>query len=443
MERSFAIAILAVIHGLIFLILIAILLSDRWRRSRFRHRRLSKRESRIEQRLVSEAIAACVLEKDLKSLVRSLGRRAAEQNGFEDWIIWLKDDKRNFQPSGLEGPKISVLSEDLRASGEKQFFEWARINNTPMMLGPKAEQMASTEQFQKALRALTPALMIPFLDGEMLVGILLLGGTQHSRERRSEQYLTLFGAFAAILIRKMILDEEERMLKERQHRAENLASMGKVAAGVAHEIRNPLTFIRSAAEQLSESPGIDDDEAELTAGMIEEIVRINSRIEELRSLSRINTEVFAPVGMDDVLKGTVRLVEAKAHQRGVDIETDISVEEASVEGSADKLRQLFLNLMLNAIEAMPKGGSLRLGARAEGSKVFIEVQDTGGGIPSEIAERIFEPFYTTKEGGTGLGLAICYSIAGSHGGSVELADTGPEGTRFAVELPIISGWSKN
>ena len=186
MESSFAIAILAVIHGLIFLALIAILLSDRWRRARFRRRRLSRRESRTEQLLVAESIASCVLEKNLESLVRALGKRAAELNGFEEWIVWLGDGQGNFRPAGEEGERVSALAGKLRDVGQDQFFDWVRNNGTPMLLEPKAEAMASAEAVREVLRRLTPGLLIPFLDGEKLVGVLLLGGMLKVRERRSE-----------------------------------------------------------------------------------------------------------------------------------------------------------------------------------------------------------------------------------------------------------------
>jgi len=256
------------------------------------------------------------------------------------------------------------------------------------------------------------------------------------RERRSEQFLTLYGACAAILIRKVVLDEEERRLRERQQRAENLATLGKVAAGIAHEIRNPLTFIRSAAEHLSETSSGTSDAGELAEGMVEEIDRINKRIEELLSLGRIDSEVFAPVDLEAQVRRTLQLVEAQAQAGSVEMQASFDLKGAKVAGNEDKLKQLFLNLLLNAVEAMPRGGKLRVRAERRGSGALIEVEDSGPGIPPEVADRIFEPFFTTKGGGTGLGLALCFSIASAHGGTVELLRSGSEGTCFAVELPV-------
>ena len=435
MERSFAIIILAVTHTVIFLLLIAILLSDRLRRSSFRHRRLSRQTSRIEQLLISEAIASCVLQKNLLSLVRALGMCAAELNGYSEWIVFLFENDKEFAPTVSDGESLSSLIDRLRKSGEERFFKWVRTNSSPMFLTKNMDAMAESPAIQKLLRVIAPGLLVPFLDGEKLLGLIILGGPRRSREHRSMQFLTLFGAIAAILIRKVILDEEERRLLEHQQRAENLAAMGKVAAGVAHEIRNPLTFIRSAAEQLSETGNLGSEDSELAAGMIEEIERINQRIEELRSLTRINTGIFEPTDLTGILLSTIRLVEARAKESGVEVVLSLDLERAQVLGSEDKLRQLFLNLMLNGIEAMPNGGKLEVRADLEDRQATIEIEDSGEGIPQGIDDRIFEPFYTTKEGGTGLGLAICYSVANAHGGKVELRKTGPKGSCFAVSLP--------
>jgi signal transduction histidine kinase len=442
MERSFAIAILAVIHGLIFLFLIAILLGDRWRRSLMHRRRLSRKTSRIEQLLISETISACVLARDLRSLASALGKRAAELNGCGEWVVWMGDRGGNFRPAAMEGDHVKTVLQGFSTSAEKRFFEWVRNNGAPMLLGKRVEEIASTETIKTLARHMSPGLVIPFLDGQELMGLALLGGSHGGRERRSEQFLTLYGAIAAILIRKVTLDEEDRVLRERQYRAENLAAMGKVAAGVAHEIRNPLTFIRSAAEQLRDSPRHDGDSVELFGGMLEEIDRINTRIEELRSLTKIDTVAFTTLDLEEVIRSSVRLVEASARENHVELRVSLGLQDAALQGNADKLRQLFLNLLLNGIEAMPKGGELGLEAESAGGWAIIRIRDDGPGISPEAKERIFEPFFTTKEGGTGLGLAICYGIAGSHGGSVEVLEAGPGGTCFAVRLPVITAVSE-
>jgi signal transduction histidine kinase len=439
MESTQAIVILAIIHGLIFVALIAILLSDNWRRSRSRFKRLSRRESRIEQRIVAEAITACVIERELLPLLRSIGRRAAELNGFEEWLIWLRDKSGAFNIAAYEGATTEALAESLSVAEENRFFDWVRINRSPMVFERKAAAMADSEAMKSFLEGIAPALLIPFLDGQLLIGLLIVGGARRARERRSEQFLTLFGAFAAIMIRKVILDEEEARLRERQQRAENLASMGKVAAGIAHEIRNPLTFIRSAAEQLGDIEEISDENAELVDGIVDEIRRVNTRIEEMLSLGRMDKDVFELVVLEEVLQSSIRLAKARADERGIIIDTSIALDGVSLLASEDRLRQLFLNLMLNGIEAIPEDskGTLSIKAHATRDKACVEIEDSGCGIDPQVRARIFEPFFTTKDSGTGLGLALCFSIARAHGGAVELKRTGPAGTCFSVELPLV------
>jgi signal transduction histidine kinase len=353
-------------------------------------------------------------------------------------MVLLADGGGRYYSAGAEGAGLAEITEGMHIAREDRFINWVRVNASPMVMGSKADSLTDIEELKAVLRRVAPGLLIPFLDGEKLVGLLLVGGSRRVRERRSEQFLKLFGAFAAILIRKKILDEEDRRMRAQQMRAENLANMGKVAAGIAHEIRNPLTFIRSAAEQLADSEAGQKVSSELTRGMVEEIDRVNRRIEELLSLRRVDTDVFESIEIEELIRGAARLVEAKAGERGVEIELSIDLNGEDVHGSEDRLRQLFLNLMLNAIEAMPEegGGHLRIGAGRRDESVIVEFEDTGKGIPPEYADRVFEPFFTTKESGTGLGLAICFSVARVHGGTIELKRSGEEGSCFSVELPL-------
>jgi signal transduction histidine kinase len=134
------------------------------------------------------------------------------------------------------------------------------------------------------------------------------------------------------------------------------------------------------------------------------------------------------------------LAKAQAEERGVEVTTRIELDGVTLLACGDRLRQLFLNLMLNGLEAVPDGcgGMLAVRAHAVHGKAIVEIEDSGRGIAPEARERIFEPFFTTKKSGTGLGLAHCFGIARAHGGSVELKGSGPTGTCFSVELPLAS-----
>ena len=439
-ERVFSFAILGAIYLLILVVLIAIWISSRKRRTPIISRRLSKLRSRLEQRLVLEALAAFAIERNIDSLLKAVGNRASQLTGYSSWILWLrsfegKDESFSVAKAGGSLPCDPAILFSLR---DPAIDKVVRQNETPLAVDQRFANTGCEKETMDALNAILPGLLIPLSDGEVLIGYIVLGG-RVGRERRSEQFLSLFGAFTAIIIKNAMLNAQETRLRQQQMRTEGLSAMGKVAAGVAHEIRNPLTFIRSAAEQLLEPDEKHGDETDLVRGMLEEIDRINLRIEELRSLVKTDIGEFTRLELEKVLDSTVRLVEAKG---GIVVEHHNNLEGVTVFGNPDKLRQLFLNLMINGIEAMDKGGKLKLSSYLRNDKAVIEVADTGSGIPQEQIERIFDPFFTTKESGTGLGLALCFSIVAAHGGSLELRQTGPEGTCFAVELPVAGSSAK-
>ena len=437
-ELSYAIVIFAVIQGLIFITLLLFILSERWRRSLFRTKGLPRQVSRIEQILISETISSCVLERDLDALVRTLCTRAALLNGFEEWVVWLRSDEKIFQVAGAEKQHPASVDKRQLDLEKDPFLDWIRNNATPMVLESRVTSLPSSEHTREVLKSMTPGLIIPFMDSESLIGFIIVGGERKGREERSEQFLSLFGAFAAIIIKKAKQDLREKELLQIQRRAENLAVLGSMAARLAHEIRNPLTFIRSAIDCLHKDTLDENKKEALTSGVAEEVDRINQRVEELLSLGRIDPQHFTRVELGNVLNKTVKLAEATAKERGISITTDLDSEETPVHGDADKLWQLFENLIINGIQAMDDGGEINIKKRISGNNVLVEVRDSGPGIDQETAEKIFDPFFSTKEKGTGLGLAIGFSIARAHGGSLELLETSDEGSCFRVALPLIA-----
>jgi two-component system NtrC family sensor kinase len=231
-------------------------------------------------------------------------------------------------------------------------------------------------------------------------------------------------------------------------RAEKLAAVGRLAAGVVHEINNPLATISACAEALESrlregafdgSPALDDLREYL--GLIRgEAFRCKSITNGLLDFSRTRTVQHAPVNLQEAISSAARLLSHQ--QRGVAIEIQVETPDnlAPVSGDASQLQQAVIALAANAIDAMPDGGLLTISARNQGNDVLIEVRDTGVGIPPENLARIFEPFFTTKEvgHGTGLGLAVCYGILTEHGGTLDVQSTVGAGTTFTITLPAIN-----
>ncbi|MDT7542470.1 MAG: hypothetical protein QOE33_2374 [Acidobacteriota bacterium] len=231
-------------------------------------------------------------------------------------------------------------------------------------------------------------------------------------------------------------------------RSEKLAAVGRLAAGVVHEINNPLATIAACAESLAgrvaegafgESKEVDDLREYLTL-IRDEAFRCKSITNGLLDFSRNRAGQFAPVSLAEVIESAARLLRhQKRGGRRVEINTEVADDLAAVFGDAGQLQQVLIILAENGIDATTEGGALQISARNEGAGVRVEVADRGVGIPPENLARIFDPFFTTKEigRGTGLGLAVCYGIVHEHGGQVEVESAMGRGTTFTVTLPAL------
>jgi two-component system NtrC family sensor kinase len=231
-------------------------------------------------------------------------------------------------------------------------------------------------------------------------------------------------------------------------RAEKLAAVGRLAAGVVHEINNPLATISACAEALEsrvnegafESSDALADLREYLGLIRSEAFRCKNITMGLLDFSRTRTSGRTQVDLGQVIDSAARLL---SHQkRGEDVKFQIQTSEhlPSVSGDSGQLQQVIIALATNAVDAMPNGGQLTITTKPNGKTVLIEVSDTGLGIASENLPKIFEPFFTTKEvgKGTGLGLAVCYGILTEHGGSLDVQSTVGVGTTFTISLPAIS-----
>lgn len=234
-------------------------------------------------------------------------------------------------------------------------------------------------------------------------------------------------------------------------RAEKLAAVGRLAAGVVHEINNPLATIAACAESLQKridegdfdnSPGAQDLREYL--GLIrDEAFRCKAITNGLLDFSRLRSGQRAPVDVTEVIKTTARLVTHQQRGENIQIVIEAPMNIAMVSGDIGQLQQAVVALATNAIDAMPDGGTLTLRARQSGPRVLIEVSDTGLGIPPENMTKIFDPFFTTKDvgRGTGLGLAVCYGILSEHGGRLDVRSTLGAGTTFTITLPVAGDWN--
>jgi PAS domain S-box-containing protein len=253
----------------------------------------------------------------------------------------------------------------------------------------------------------------------------------------------------------------ETEMEQRLIQADRLRSVGLLAAGVAHEVNTPLAVISSYAQMLAKQSEPGDPRLSVLNTITRQTFRASEIIANLLNFSRTGAAQFRPVELNAVVRDALALVEHPLKSANIDVIAALHPAAIEVHGDAGKLQQVFLNLILNARDAMPRGGTLRLSSGfdgiAPGARAWIAVSDTGEGIPPELHHRIFDPFFTTKAAfrvapaadasvrrsatmstGTGLGLAVTYGIVQEHSGAIHVSSQPGKGAEFRVELPLLA-----
>ena len=226
-----------------------------------------------------------------------------------------------------------------------------------------------------------------------------------------------------------------RAAEEKVVAAERLAAVGQVAAGIAHEVRNPLSAIKMSAQLLRQRlRELDPDAAESAEVMLAEVARLEVIIDDLLTFARPTEPRLEAGDVNAVIGEVLDFMARQLEHAGVAVGRDLADDLPPVPLDPQRVRQVVLNLVLNAAEAMPNGGTLTARTRAGGGAVVAEIEDTGGGIAPEVAGRIFEPFFTTKRGGSGLGLGVSRTIIEAHGGTIRFEPL-EHGTRFIFTIP--------
>ncbi|MGQ9710898.1 MAG: CHASE4 domain-containing protein [Anaerolineae bacterium] len=231
---------------------------------------------------------------------------------------------------------------------------------------------------------------------------------------------------------------ERKRMEQYLIQTERIAAMGQLAAALAHEINNPLHSVWTALELVMDFPIEEAEKQEYLQAIRREIRRLMSISRRILDFARPSREGRVPLSIAEVIGHALDLVERELQSRRIQVRTDIPDDLPSVFGSREQLVQVFLNLFLNAKDAMPEGGLLEIAAHAEPTHMVVTVADTGPGIPPEIMAQIFEPFVTAKRDGTGLGLAISQGIIQQHGGTIAAANAPQGGAVFTVTLPLFS-----
>ncbi|HEY8560810.1 MAG TPA: ATP-binding protein [Pyrinomonadaceae bacterium] len=256
--------------------------------------------------------------------------------------------------------------------------------------------------------------------------------------RKSNDEIGLLADSFNEMSRKMADDIlQMQQLNEQLTRTEKLAAMGTLAAGVAHEVNNPLASISSLIQMMQSKNDLDDKTKENLKLIQTQIQRITQVTKDMMDFARVRPAAKSMVDVNALIEKSLRLASFDKSFQRIRIEREFSENLPPVLADGDQLQQVFLNLFLNARDALPAGGALTIQTAAEASAVQIVIKDNGTGIKTEDVQKIFDPFFTTKPTGkgTGLGLAVCYGIITAHGGKIEVAPNDSKGTAFSIVLP--------
>jgi signal transduction histidine kinase len=267
-----------------------------------------------------------------------------------------------------------------------------------------------------------------------VIGVITgsLASREHQQRLRAEESAArLAGSFAKLRAQAdMILEIEDQL-----RRADRLTALGELSAGMAHEIRNPLGSIRGTAEILRDAFPPEHKYAEFTTILVKEVDRLNQVLEDFLRFVRPEPSQQARFRPAETLREVLQLGEVQARKANVNIVAEIT-DSPEAEGEAGQFKQVFLNLVLNAVQAMTGGGQLHVSTATCDKWVTCSFVDNGPGIPKENIERIFNPFFTTKQEGTGLGLAITSRIVENAGGRIKVESKEGQGTTFTLKLRL-------
>ena len=259
------------------------------------------------------------------------------------------------------------------------------------------------------------------------------GNLEHWIDVQGEDELAELGSGFNLMARQLEVMRREGKEAARQDRSRML---GEIALGFAHEIRNPLVVIKTSAELVHAKLPAESKDSRLMGFVVEEVGRIDSLVREFLAFATPEPVRFEPFRLDTLVRDVLEISAAECARRGIRYTLEQEVDDCGVLGGRDQIRQVLLNLLLNAMDAMPGGGELtvRLYGPGDGKRICMDVRDTGTGVPDEILPTIFQPFASTKKGGLGLGLATSQAVIEAHGGSIDCSSVPGRGTTFTVCL---------
>ena len=372
------------------------------------------------------------ISQDLARHTRGLlGVRACAYYKIVDDVLLLKHLDGDLSGSEL-APSIAVNQTSLGTVV-------GRGRPVVVPLAGKTEEHLFTKLSEPV--ASSSLLAVPVRYEDDTFGVLMCVAMGAYRFSDDDKHLvTALSSFGASSIQNSRLYAKVFTVEEGLRRSERLTALGLLSAEVAHEIRNPLTVMKLLSDTLSQGMAPDDPKVEDLGVMREKIAHMEGVVSRVLGMSKAQSGAFRVVDLRKATENAVLLLRLKLQQLGVKVEVHGDQVIPAVEGNPGQIQQVFLNLMMNGVQAMNGGGllSLHLGVEpgAQGEVVVVRITDTGTGIPQEILPKIFDSFFTSREDGTGLGLAIVKRIMRDHRGDIIVESTGPGGTTFKFWFPV-------
>lgn len=397
-------------------------------------------------RAISELNKSYSLITDLSQLKNNFVTHVSEIISTKKIHVFMMDPDYNRYYQVQDENQSSMDHSGLYFIPDDKMVFWLNVNKVLLNI-PKYPDVYSffTERERAVLEAIDAEIVYPFVLMNQVKGFVVLGKRETGLYTDEElKMLSVLFEQASFAFENSLLYRQQRERSSKMYRADRMATLGELAAGTAHEIRNPLTSIRSTIQYLQKR--IDDPvDKSLAAGIISEVDRINDIIQNMLSFAKPEELKIEETGLKDLISQILKLVENSAKGLGIEISLDDQTSNATIYVDKNLIKQAFINILMNSIQAIEDpGGEIQILVRnVESNKhgshqdsfFIVEIRDNGPGIPANLLDKIFDPFYTSKEEGTGLGLSITYGIINRHGGEIEIQSEMGKGTVSKVKLP--------
>ena len=401
------------------------------------------RQPNLEQ-LLSEFNRSLTLIVDKSLLIGNIVAKVKQICPVESVYIFLLDEN-----TGKFKLQNEAKNKPVTLTNRSRLISWLSVNEKHLIISrhPDIVSYFPPEE-QEIIRQLGAELIFPLKIMNQINGTIFLGKKTDGAPF-TEQELNLLSILinqATFAIEHASLYEQQTERLKKMYRTDRLATLGELAAGAAHEIRNPLTAIRSTIQYLSKDFSADPVKSEMVTELISEVERINKIVQGLLSFARPSDLNTSDINIEQLINQTLLLVTNTLRKQNVEVEFEYFTDNTTIQGDAEQLKQVFLNIILNAVEAMgknpPERSSTLIISIEKGTPInthsrylIISFEDSGKGIEQKNIENVFNPFFTTKEEGTGLGLAICYGIINRHEGEIEVKSVPDKGTCINIKLP--------